>query len=76
MIADAEVTFSKLTPAQLADPSPEPKLNANVFEDLLGVCLHLSNHAGQVVWIAKMLQEGSVDEVWIKTHRSEGAWKR
>jgi len=76
MIADAERTFTKLTPSQLADPSPEPKLNANVFEDLLGVAVHISNHAGQIVWIAKMLEEGSVDEVWIKTHRSEGAWKR
>src|SRR5687768_7124814 len=37
MIADAERTFGKLTPAQLPDPSPEPKLNTNIFEDLLGV---------------------------------------
>jgi len=76
MVAEAERTFANLTPEQLPDPSPEPKLNANVFEDLLGVALHISNHAGQIVWIAKMLEEGSVDEVWIKTHRSEGAWKR
>jgi hypothetical protein len=76
MVADAERTFSKLSPSRLADPSPEPKLNANVFEDLLGIAVHISNHAGQIVWIAKMLKEGSVDEVWMKTHRSEGAWKR
>ena len=68
MVADAERTFSKLSPSQLADPSPEPKLNTNVFEDLLGIAVHISNHAGQVVWIAKMLEEGSVDEVWMKTH--------
>ncbi len=76
MVAETERTFAKLTPERLPDPSPEPKLNANIFEDLLGVALHISNHAGQIVWIAKMLQEGSIDEVWIKTHRSEGAWKR
>ena len=76
MVAEAERTFANLTPEQLPDASPEPKLNANVFEDLLGVALHISNHAGQIVWIAKMMQEGSIDEVWIKTHRSEGAWKR
>ena len=76
MIADAERTFSKLAPSRLADPSPEPKLNANIFEDLLGIAVHISNHAGQIVWIAKMLREGSVDEVWIRTHRSEGAWKK
>lgn len=76
MIANAERTLDGLTPARLTDPSPEPKLNANIFEDLLGIAVHLSNHAGQLVWIAKMLREGSMDEVWIKTHRSEGAWQR
>ena len=75
MIANAERTLDGLTPARLIDPSPEPKLNANVFEDLLGIAVHLSNHAGQLVWIAKMLQEGSMNDIWIRTHRSEGAWK-
>lgn len=76
MVANAERTIDGLTPARLTEPSPEPKLNANIFEDLLGIAVHLSNHAGQLVWMAKMLREGSIDEVWIKTHRSEGAWKR
>lgn len=76
MIETAEKTFSGLAPERLADASPEPKMHSIVFEDLLGVALHIANHAGQIVWIAKMLREGSVDEVWIKTHRSEGAWRR
>ena len=76
MVEAAERTMAGLRPEQLAEPSPEPKLNANIFEDLLGIAVHIANHAGQVVWIAKMLQEGAVDDVWIKTHRSEGAWKR
>lgn len=75
MIETAEKTFAALTPERLLDPSPEPKMHAVVYEDLLGVALHISNHAGQIVWIAKMLQEGSVDDVWIKTHRTEGAWR-
>lgn len=76
MVANAEKTFASLSPTRLADPSTEPTLNRYVFEDLLNIALHLSNHAGQIVWIVKMLQEGAVDEVWIKTHRSEGAWVR
>ena len=76
MVANAEKTFDRLTPEGLFDRSPEPKMHSIVYEDLLGVAVHIANHAGQIVWIAKMLQEGSVDEIWMKSHRSEGAWKR
>jgi len=31
---------------------------------------------GQIIWIAKMLNEEALNEVWMKTHRSEGAWKK
>lgn len=76
MVANAEKTFDSLSPARLTDPSTEPTLNRYVFEDLLNVLVHLANHAGQIVWIVKMLREGAVDEVWMRTHRSEGAWVR
>jgi hypothetical protein len=76
MVAHAEHTFEGLTPESLAAPSPEPTMHTIVFEDLLNVTTHLATHTGQIVWIAKMLNEGAVDEVWIKTHRSEGAWKK
>lgn len=76
MVERAERTFASISPARLAEPSTEPALNRYVFEDLLNIALHLSNHAGQIVWIVKMLEEGAVREVWIKTHRSEGAWVR
>jgi hypothetical protein len=76
MVAGAEKTFASLSPARLTEPSTEPKINRYVFEDLLNIAIHLSNHAGQIVWIVKMLREGAVDEVWIKSHRSTGAWVR
>ncbi len=76
MVSNAEHTFDLLTPNSLASPSPEPTMHAIAFEDLLNVTTHLATHTGQIVWIAKMLNEGAVDEVWIKTHRSEGAWKK
>jgi Protein of unknown function (DUF1572) len=74
MVAHAEQTFDAITPERLAGPSTEPTLNRYAFEDLLNVAVHMANHAGQIVWIVKMMQEGAVDEVWIRTHRSEGAW--
>ncbi len=76
MVSNAEHTFDLLTPNSLASPSPEPTMHAIAFEDLLNATTHLATHTGQIVWIAKMLNEGAVDEVWIKTHRSEGAWKK
>ena len=30
---------------------------------------HVSTHTGQILWVTKMLQEGALDEVWIRTHR-------
>ena len=76
MVARAERTFDGLTPERLNDPSPEPKMHAIVLEDLLNVGMHLADHTGQIVWIAKMLHGGAIDDVWIKTHRQLGAWKK
>lgn len=75
MVANAERTFDSLTPARLGEPSPEPTMHRVVMQDLLNAAMHLANHAGQIVWIAKMLREGAVDEVWIRTHKRLGAWK-
>jgi len=75
MVTKAEQTFAGLTLERLNDPSPEPKMQDYVAQDLLNVVVHVSTHAGQILWITKMLQEGALDEVWIRTHRSEGAWK-
>ena len=75
MVTKAEQTFAGLTLERLNDPSPEPKMQDYVIQDLLNIADHVSTHAGQIVWITKMLQEGAIDEVWIRTHRSEGAWK-
>jgi len=42
--------------------------------DLIGIATHLANHTGQVLWITKMLREGAVDEVWMRTHKHLGGW--
>ena len=76
MVARAGRTFDSLTPERLADPSPEPSMHSMVLQDLVNVLGHLANHAGQIVWIAKMLRGDAVNEVWIRTHRELGAWKK
>jgi len=75
MVSKAEQTFDALTIERLGDPSPEPKMYTLVVEDLLSVMSHLANHTGQILWITKMLKDGALDEVWMKTHKRLGAWK-
>ncbi|HEY0159353.1 MAG TPA: DinB family protein [Thermoanaerobaculia bacterium] len=75
MVANAERTFDALTPERLGDPSPEPTMHSIVAQDLINALAHLAFHAGQIVWIAKMFDGNAVDEVWIRSHRKQGAWK-
>jgi len=75
MVANAEKTFDSLTVKRLGEPSPEQTLYTIVLEDVMNAMVHLSNHTGQIVWIAKMLREGAVDEVWMRTHKKLGGWK-
>ncbi len=74
MVAKAERTFDGLTPERLAEPSPEPTMHKVVAQDLINVAVHIANHTGQIVWITKLLREGAVDEVWIRTHKRLGGW--
>lgn len=75
MVSRATETFDRLTPSRLEEPSPEPTMYTLLVEDVMNVAIHIANHAGQIVWIAKSLHEGAAHEVWIKTHRKLGAWK-
>ena len=74
MVANAEKTFDSLTVASLAEPSAEPDRYASRAEDLLSIVTHFSSHAGQIMWIAKMLQDGALDELWIRSHKHLGGW--
>lgn len=76
MVSRAVRTFDSLTPERLADPSPEPTMHTLAIEDLINVAAHLATHTGQIVWIAKSFDGGALDEVWMKSHRHGGAWKR
>jgi len=75
MVANAEKTFAKLTPERLGDPSPEPRMSRIVVEDLIGVAVHIAAHAGQIVWITKMIRGGGLNDVWMKVHKESGAWR-
>ena len=75
-IAEADAVLATLTPDRLAQPSSDPTFYPTVLEDVLNVTIHMSTHVGQVVWIAKMLRDGALDDVWRRTHRECGAYGR
>lgn len=73
MIANAERTLGSLTPEQLSSPAKDTRYSI-LFEDLFAIVVHLSTHTGQLVWIAKMMHDGALDEVWMKSHQNSGAF--
>jgi Protein of unknown function (DUF1572) len=75
MVEKAVQTFAALDRSCLSEPSTEPAYYSIVFEDLFGVAIHLATHTGQIVYVTKMLKEGSVNDLWIQTHKELGAWK-
>jgi uncharacterized damage-inducible protein DinB len=75
MVARGVKTFDGITEARLSGPSSDPEKYDLLVEDLISIATHLSSHTAQIMWIAKMLVEGSLDEVWMKSHKRGGAWK-
>jgi len=75
LVIRTEATFTALEPPQLAEPSTEPAYYSTIFEDLFGVAIHMAVHTGQIVYITKAIQEGSIDDLWTRTHKSSGAWR-
>ncbi|PYQ57681.1 MAG: hypothetical protein DMF58_17730 [Acidobacteria bacterium] len=76
MVAEAEQTLSKLSADRLAGPSSDPERNTFLIEDLVSILTHISTHTGQILWITKMLNEGALDEVWMRTHKRLGGWRQ
>lgn len=76
MVSNAEKTFDGITVERLGDPSPEPRQSEIVMEDLIGIAAHVSTHTGQILWIAKMLTGGGLDDVWMRAHREQGGWRK
>ena len=74
-INQASETLERLPSSRLSDPSTTPAYYSLVLEDILGVTFHMATHTGQIVFITKMLNEGSVQELWPQTHRQAGAWR-
>src|SRR5262249_53514996 len=63
-IREAEATFAQLTAPSLAGPSKDSRYRI-LLEDIVGVVIHVSNHVGQLVYLAKSIGGGRLEpEVW------------
>jgi uncharacterized damage-inducible protein DinB len=69
-IRQASEVLNSFDTTRFLQQTEEPGYYHTLFDQILGVALHLATHTGQVVYVAKMLQEGSVDELWIRAHKS------
>ena len=68
-IDQAAQVFGALDGARLLDPTDEPDYVPTIFDTIINIAIHLATHTGQIVFITKMLKEGSIDELWIRAHR-------
>ena len=69
MVNQATATLEVFDPSRFTASTDEPSYYPYVFDQLVGVLAHLAVHTDQIVYITKLL-EGSVDEVWIKAHKT------
>ena len=68
-IVEAVSVLDSFETSRFTDPTEEPNYYMTVFEQMLGIAMHLATHTGQIVYATKMLKEGSVDELWIRAHK-------
>lgn len=70
-ISQAEQILEAFNTTRFLDPTDEPSYVPTLFDMIFNIAIHLATHTGQIVYITKMLKEGSVDELWIRAHKGK-----
>ncbi len=68
-ISQAADSLDRFDARRLLEPTEEPGYYPTRLDQILGVTLHIATHMGQIVYVTKMLEEGSLDELWIRAHK-------
>ena len=68
-IEQAKTSLDSFDTSRFLSPTEEPGYYYTLFEQLVGIAIHMATHAGQIVYVTKMLKEGSIDELWISAHK-------
>jgi hypothetical protein len=67
-ISQAAKVLDAFDASRFMTATDEQNYVPTVFDLIFNISIHLATHAGQIVYITKMLKEGSVDELWIRAH--------
>ena len=70
-ITQAASILGSFDSSKFLEPTDEPNYVPTVFDLIFNIAIHLATHAGQIVYVTKMLKEGSVDELWIRAHKGK-----
>ena len=67
-IDQAALVFVSFDTSRFLEPTEEQDYVPTVFDLIFNIAIHLATHTGQIVYVTKMLKEGSIDELWIRAH--------
>ena len=70
-IRQASQVLDSFDTTRFLDATDEQHYVPTVFDAIYNISIHLATHAGQIVYVTKMLKEGSLDELWIRTHKNQ-----
>jgi uncharacterized damage-inducible protein DinB len=70
-IRQASQVLDSFDTSRFLDTTDEQDYVPTLFDAIFNIAIHLATHAGQIVYVTKMLKEGSVDELWIRAHRNK-----
>ena len=68
-IGQAAQTLGSFDTSRFLDTTDEQNYVPTIFDVIFNIAIHLATHAGQIVYVTKMLKEGSLDELWIRAHK-------
>ncbi len=70
-ITQAATTLDSFDSSRFLEPTDEQNYVPTVFDLIFNIAIHLATHTGQIVYVTKMLKEGSLDELWIQAHKGK-----
>jgi uncharacterized damage-inducible protein DinB len=70
-ISQIKQIFESFDTTRFLDSTPEQAYNPTIFNLLYNVSIHIATHTGQIVFVTKMLKDGSLDDLWIRAHQGK-----
>ena len=67
MVAEVDRVLGTFDPARLMETTDRTGKTTTYLQILLHVTQHVAAHMAQIVYATKLLKEGAVDELWMKT---------